>query len=667
MENQSKNGNIIAIITMMFLYAMISFVTNLAAPIGVIWKNVFADSGSANMIGMLGNAMNFLAYLFMGIPAGKLLTKIGYKKTALTGIATGFVGVLIQFLSGKFGADISGFAVYLFGAFISGFAVCILNTVVNPMLNLIGGGGNRGNQLNLIGGTLNSLSGTLTPMLVGALIGTVTANTKMVDVNLVLYIALAVFAAAFVILNFIPIQDPEMGKTTDKTVFEHSPWAFRHFNLGVIAIFVYVGVEVGIPGTLNFYISDTTANGGGFINGTALANAAAIGGFVAGTYWLLMLVGRLCSSFIADKVSSRMMMMIANGAGMIFIVLAVLLGKSTTVEMPVFTGTSFQMVTVPIAAMFLVLCGLCTSIMWSSIFNLATEGLGKYTAQASGIFMMMVVGGGLMPLVQNFIADNAGYMASYIVPLICMAYMFFYSVAGCKNINKDIQIGMMCPSVMISGAGNFPVKKKEKQVAAWDKNHEDYKEVEAILGKIEAIFYGKDVIKSDDENAIEKLQDKVDGLREDQERMKQANKAIRMKDKEKGDATLHDMGYTDEQIAQLREPDFCGRIGFPDYMLANNNANIRRLEGRIKSLQKTKSQGTQESENKFFKVKENVEAMRIQLFFEGKPEPEVRDILKSNGFRWAPSVGAWQRQLNNNGKYAVERVIRELEEMEAAE
>mgnify|MGYP001038693976 CR=1 FL=1 len=126
-----------------------------------------------------------------------------------------------------------------------------------------------------------------------------------------------------------------------------------------------------------------------------------------------------------------------------------------------------------------------------------------------------------------------------------------YSRRLAQNINKDIQIGMMCPSVMISGAGNFPVKKKEKQVAAWDKNHEDYKEVEAILGKIEAIFYGKDVIKSDDENAIEKLQDKVDGLREDQERMKQANKAIRMKDKEKGDATLQDMGYTDEQIAQL--------------------------------------------------------------------------------------------------------------------
>ncbi len=434
-KNTKQQGNIIAIITMMFLFAMISFVTNLAAPIGVIWKNVFNGTGSENMIGMLGNAMNFLAYLFMGIPAGKLLTKIGYKNTALTGIATGFVGVFIQFISGKFGADVSGFAVYLFGAFISGFAVCILNTVVNPMLNLLGGGGNRGNQLNLIGGTLNSLSGTLTPMLVGALIGTVTATTKMADVNLVLFIALGVFTSAFVVLLFIPIADPEMGKTTSKTVFEHSPWAFRHFVLGTIAIFVYVGVEVGIPGTLNFYISDTSAKGAGL-----LTNAAAIGGFVAGTYWFLMLVGRFIGSFIGGKVSSRSMMIITTITGMILIVLAMVLGKSTTVSMPVFTGTSFQMVVVPVAALLLVLCGLCTSIMWSSIFNLATEGLGKYSAAASGIFMMMVVGGGLLPLFQNFIADNSSYMFSYIVPLVALAFMCYYALIGSKNVNKDIPV-----------------------------------------------------------------------------------------------------------------------------------------------------------------------------------------------------------------------------------
>lgn len=433
----TQQGNLIAIITMMFLYAMISFVTNLAAPIGVIWKNIFADSGSANMIGMLGNAMNFLAYLFMGIPAGKLLTKIGYKKTALTGIATGFVGVFVQFLSGQFGTGVGGFAVYLFGAFISGFAVCILNTVVNPMLNLIGGGGNRGNQLNMIGGTLNSLAGTLTPMLVGALIGAVTAETKMADVNLVLYIALAVFALAFVVLLFIPIQDPQMGKAGEQTTFEHSPWAFRHFVFGVFAIFLYVGVETGIPGTLNFYLSDTGAKGAWT---TSVVNAAAIGGFVAGTYWLLMLVGRLIASVIGAKVSSKQMMMVANGAGMLLILAAMLTPKSVTTQMPLFTGTAFEMSTVPLSALLLVLCGLCTSVMWASIFNLATEGLGKYTAQASGIFMMMVVGGGIIPLIQNFIADHAGYMISYVVPLLCMLYMFCYATFLSKNVNKDIPV-----------------------------------------------------------------------------------------------------------------------------------------------------------------------------------------------------------------------------------
>lgn len=432
-HTNKQSGNIVAIVAMMFLYAMIAFVTNLAAPIGVIWKNQPELMGS-NMLGMMGNMMNFLAYLFMGIPAGKLLVKIGYKKTALTAIAVGFVGVLVQYLSG-FQAGLAGFWVYLLGAFVSGFSVCMLNTVVNPMLNLLGGGGNRGNQLNLIGGTCNSLAGTLTPMLVGALVGTVTKDTAISDVNLVLYIAMVVFACAFVILSFTPIADPEMGKATQDTVFEHSPWAFRHCTLGVIGIFVYVGIEIGIPGTLNFYISDTSAKGAG-----VLGDAAAIGGFVAGTYWLLMLVGRFVAGFIADKVSSRVMMIAVSTVAMVLIILAIMMSKDVTTSMPVFTGSSFTMVTVPVSALLLVLCGLCTSVMWASIFNLATEGLGKYTAAASGIFMMMVVGGGVLPLIQNFIADKAGYMISYLVPFAALAYLLYYAVWGCKNVNKDIPV-----------------------------------------------------------------------------------------------------------------------------------------------------------------------------------------------------------------------------------
>ena len=436
-QTQNKTrGSLVAIVTMMFLYAMISFVTNLAAPIGVVMKND-PEVGGSNFLAMMGNFMNFFAYLFMGIPAGKMLTRVGYKKTAMIGVATGLVGVLVQFISGIEALEgYSDNVIYLLGAFISGMSVCMLNTVVNPMLNLIGGGGKRGNQLNMIGGTFNSLAGTLTPMLVGALIGTVTKETDFVDINLVLYIAMAVFACALITLAFIPIRDPEMGKVTAATQFEHSPWSFRHFVLGAIGIFIYVGIEVGIPGTLNFYLSDTTEKGAGL-----LANAAAVGGLVAGTYWFLMLVGRIIGGAIAGKVSSKVMMIVVSCAGIALILLAMLLGKSATMSMPVFTGGGFGMETVPVSAVLLVLCGLCTSVMWSSIFNLATEGLGKYTAAASGIFMMMVVGGGVLPLVQNAIADtNMGYMFSYIVPLLGLAYLLYYSLIGCKNVNKDIPV-----------------------------------------------------------------------------------------------------------------------------------------------------------------------------------------------------------------------------------
>ena len=108
--------------------------------------------------------------------------------------------------------------------------------------------------------------------------------------------------------------------------------------------------------------------------------------------------------------------------------------------MPVFTGESFEMTQVPLSALLLVLCGLCTSIMWGGIFNLAVEGLGKYVPAASGIFMMMVVGGGILPLFQNWVADKVGYMGSYWVIFIGLAYLLFYALVGSKNVNKDIPV-----------------------------------------------------------------------------------------------------------------------------------------------------------------------------------------------------------------------------------
>jgi len=439
MNMQKQNGNVVAIITMIFLFAMISFVTNLAAPIGVIWKNQPALEGS-NFLGMMGNMMNFLAYLFMGIPAGRLLSKIGYKKTALVAIAIGVLGVFTQYLSGIVGVGHELFNlpanwyVYLLGAFIAGFSVCMLNTVVNPMLNLLGGGGKKGNQLLQIGGSFNSLSATLTPMFVGALIGQVTANTAITDVNPVLFLAMAVFAAAFVILLFIPIAEPQEVKKEQK--FGHSPWNFRHFVFGAIGIFIYVGIEIGIPGTLNFFLADGSGKGAGLDPSTA----AAIAGFVAGTYWFMMLIGRFLGSIVGGKVSSKTMLTAVAAVGIVFVLLFVFLPTGIQTSMPVWTGKSFGMVHVPIGALFLVLCGLCTSVMWGGIFNLAVEGLGKYTATGSGIFMMMVVGGGILPLIQNKIADITTYQVSYFVIIAGLAYLLWYALIGCKNVNKDIPV-----------------------------------------------------------------------------------------------------------------------------------------------------------------------------------------------------------------------------------
>ena len=426
----SKKGNssIIAIIAMIFLFGMISFVTNLAAPIGNIWKMQPGIEGS-NFWGMMGNMMNFLAYAIMGIPAGKMLTKFGYKKTALIAIAVGFLGVFIQFLSGIVGAGStlagipSNFFVYLFGAFVAGFSMCMLNTVVNPMLKLMGGA--RSNQYIQIGGSFNSLMGTLTPMLVGSLIGTLTKDSLISDVNPVLFLAMGVFAFAFIVLLFVNIQDPEAVKDSSNAV---SPMKFKHFVLGVIAIFVYVGVEVGIPGTLNFYLSDP--NGAGMDPSTAVA----IAGFVAGTYWFLMLIGRLTSSVISGKVSARAQLTTVSAVALVLIVLAIILGNSSTVSMPVFKGVQdgFGMVQVPIAALLLVLCGLCTSVMWGTIFDLACEGLGASTNQASGIFMAMVVGGGIVPLIQNAIADAVGYMPSYWLLAVCVGFILYFAAIGSK-------------------------------------------------------------------------------------------------------------------------------------------------------------------------------------------------------------------------------------------
>lgn len=424
---------------MFFLFAMIAFVTNMAAPVGNIWTMDDAV-GNNPTLGFMGNFMNFLAYLFMGIPAGNMLTKVGYKKTALIAIAVGIVGLLIQYASG-FSAGIPGFSIYLLGAFVCGLCVCMLNTVVNPMLNLIGGGGTKGNQLLQLGGACNSLAGTIAPIMVGSFVGAITKNTKITDVSPMLFGAIAIFVVAFLVIYFAKIDEPHRQKSDVSSVKDaHSPWNFRHFVLGTVAIFCYVGMEVGIPNTFgNFLGKEMNFN---LFDPANSANAAAIIGGMTGLYWLLMLVGRLASSFISGKISSRAQLLTVSCIGIVLVLISMVVPAGKGVSMIGFSNGSFAINNVPLFTVFLVLMGLCTSIMWGCIFNLATEGLGKYTEKASGIFMMMVVGGGILPLIQNSIVGTtiSSLRISYVIVIAVLAYMIFYALLGSKNVNKDIPV-----------------------------------------------------------------------------------------------------------------------------------------------------------------------------------------------------------------------------------
>ena len=486
MAQQKKQW--IAIIMMFFLFAMIAFVTNLCTPMATIVKNQFGASEAA---GQIGNYANFIAYLLMGIPSGMLISKFGYKKTALMALVVGMIGLALEYFSGTLGS----YWVYLAGAFISGLCMCMLNTVVNPLLNVLGGGGKTGNQFIQIGGAFNSAAAVAVYILMGALIGEVTKRTGISDATPALAIAGGVFVVAFIILLFTKIQEPEQAKVETKLI--SGALKHRHFALGALAIFLYMSVEVGTPTYMASYLSadttdaidskvallnDTTMNindkAKAYVairtnvdsimasdnedkkldiqdeikqvkedinNGTITAEkikkspigigiSAEIALLIAAVYWLMMFIGRTIGGSIGGKVSSRAMVSTVAILAITLIGFGIFAPTDMTINVPGIKWTNLSVVwtRVPICILAFILVGLCTSVMWGGIFNMAVEGLGKYTAAASGIFMTMVFGCAIMVFVQAKVADSVGYLNSYFIPLACAAYILFYALIGSR-------------------------------------------------------------------------------------------------------------------------------------------------------------------------------------------------------------------------------------------
>ncbi|MCI7378254.1 MAG: MFS transporter [Bacteroidales bacterium] len=428
MSNQQKQWG--AIIVMIALFAMIAFVTNLCTPMATIIKN---QGEISNVLAQIGNYGNFFAYLIMGIPAGMLIAKYGYKKTALIGLAVGIVGILIQWYSGQLDAQENlglVFTVYLIGAFIAGFCMCILNCVVNPMLNLLGGGGNKGNQLIQLGGVFNSSAAVACYILMGALIADAT-KAKISDATPALMIALAIFVIAFIVIIFTKIEEPEQAPVQldlIKGAMGHS-----HFALGTLAIFLYMGIEVGVPNFVNLYLT-----AGDPATGLEPIPAGTVGMLVA-VYWFMMLIGRLVGASIGSKVSSRAMITTVSIATLVLVLFGMFAPTDVTVNFPGVDWGKLEMIwqPVPLGIFSFLLVGLCTSVMWGGIFNMAVEGLGKYTAIASGIFMTMVFGCAVMMFIQAKVADMFGYIPSFWVVVFCAAYLLFYALVGSRVTKRS--------------------------------------------------------------------------------------------------------------------------------------------------------------------------------------------------------------------------------------
>ena len=408
-----------AIIMMIALFAMIAFVTNLCSPMATIVKNQFGASEAA---GQIGNYANFIAYLVMGIPSGMFISKYGYKKTTLGALVVGIVGLAFEYFSGQIGS----YAVYLVGAFISGLCMCMLNTVVNPLLNVLGGGGKTGNQFIQIGGAFNSAAAVAVYILMGALIGEVTKDTQIADATPALFIALAIFMAAFVVLIFTKIEEPEQAPVQPSLIT--GALKYRHFALGALAIFLYMSVEVGTP---TYMIS--------YLQTPEVGVSAGVAALIASVYWLMMFIGRTIGGSIGGKVSSRTMVSTVAAVAIVLLLFGIFAPTDVKVSVPGIDWANLNVIftPVPVGILAFILVGLCTSVMWGGIFNMAVEGLGKYTAAASGIFMTMVFGCAVMVFIQAKVADSIGYLNSYFIPLACAAYILFYALVGSRVSKKE--------------------------------------------------------------------------------------------------------------------------------------------------------------------------------------------------------------------------------------
>jgi FHS family L-fucose permease-like MFS transporter len=399
---------------LVFLFFIVGFLTTANGQFQGPLKAAFL-SGAGDLKNTFATLISFswfLAYPLTGGIGSSWVSKFGYKGTLIRALLVMIIGLGIFFTSSWYyeqfpGSNVQiasatipvGYFIFLLGSFVVGSAATILQVVINPYLTACNVKGTQPVQRLNIGGSSNSIGTTVAPFFVtGIVFGGLSMEKVEVKQLMIPFIGLmVVIAIVTFILSKLSLPDIKGTKTEKGEKLEKSVWSFSHLTLGVIAIFFYVGVEVAIGANINLFAISL---------GGLFASQAAI---MATLYWGGMLVGRLISSSLS-KITPQVQLAVTSIMATIFTIAAIVFNNPW----------------------LLVIVGLFHSVMWGAIFTLSVHKLGKYTSVASGVFMIGVLGGAVIPLIQGGLADAFGWRWTWFLVILGEAFILYYALSGSK-------------------------------------------------------------------------------------------------------------------------------------------------------------------------------------------------------------------------------------------
>lgn len=418
MKQQETQTNYIGpFLTMVFLFFIVGFLTTANTQFqGPLKETFLSEVGELkNTFATLITFSWFLAYPICGGLGATWINKHGYKGTLIRGLGLMIIGLGLFFISSYFTVHYPeadwqignntvpyGFLIFLLGSFVVGASATVLQVVINPYLTACSVKGTQAIQRLAIGGSANSVGTTLAPYFVTGIVfgGLSMEEIRIEQLMLPFFVLMIIIALIVFLLTRLSLPDIQGTKAEKGEKLERSVWSFRHLTLGVVAIFFYVGVEVCIGANINLYAIEMNHHSPALL---------------ATLYWGGMLVGRLVGSSLS-KISPRIQLTVTTIAAGVLSLMAILF------------NSPWLLATV----------GLFHSIMWGAIFTLSIAHLGKYTSIASGVFMIGVVGGAILPLFQGILADLLGsWQWSWSIVLFGEMFMLYYALIGSKVRAND--------------------------------------------------------------------------------------------------------------------------------------------------------------------------------------------------------------------------------------